>query len=386
MKEIRRRRLLSSAAATTGIAVFGAGCLDTFGNGSDGDDATEGDNEVDGTTDGTADLTPLERWVPATGSAELLFHYRDLTTVRGLEDSLQPDVIEDVPTLPDGRSGEFVEQLADGEPAVDSVCRFGSKGVAGNVVVTGSFDPDAVDTALESAAGEFERFERDDVAVAVSSETLVVSPSDGATLEALLAAGVDGADRRIDSNVNFAPMADHIGSSTFVWGEHERQSEAKSGGAGVAYTWSLDADTARYSLVQAHADPEKTDEFGQSVGEDVTIETDGTVGIASKTIPIESYTFQDLFAERGRSPPSSPPQVGVDIEPDYRSNTVTVTYVSGQNVDRLEVRDEDGRREVLTEVGQAATLEYESGASGEITVVASNSEAEVVVATRTYSF
>ncbi|SDC57138.1 hypothetical protein [Natrinema hispanicum] len=386
MKDISRRKLLAATGASTGLVVAGAGCLgdptSSAGNNGEPDDTT---SETD---EGAAELTPLERWVPATGSAELLFHYRDLTTVRQLEDTLQPAVTEAVSTLPDGESATFVEQFADGESAVDSVCRFGSKGVAGNVVVAGSFDPDAADAALEPAAGDFGTFERDGVSVAVSSETLIVSPSDGAALEAILAAGVEGADRRIDSDVNFAPLLDHIGLSTFVWGEHERQNEANADGYGAAYAWSLGPETTTQSMVAVSADSQRMDEFEDTMADrfdDVTVETDGTVGVATRTIPTADYEYRDLFAERGSEPPQL--QAGVTIDADSVARTVTVTFTAkSDGVDRLEIRDQNGLRDELTEVGQATTLEYESGASGTITAVAVGDETERVVATESFSF
>lgn len=377
MQYISRRGLL---AAGTSLTALGAGCFDRLSN-----DKTDESDETGGSD--WSDLSPLERWVPASGSSELLFHYRDLTAVRQYEDVLRADVVESVPTLPDGESSEFVEQVTDGERAVDSVCRFGSEGVVGNVVVSGSFDPGAVDAELESAAGDFDSFERNGISVAVSEETVVVSPSDGAGLEAILAAGVEGTDRRIESDGNFASMGERISESTFVWGEHEQQSEDGTNGVGAAYSWSLGAETVTYSVVAAYPDPDRTDEFESEFGDsatDMTVEVDGNVGVATKTSPTEEYEFQDLFAERGSEPTG--PYAGASIDTDWKSNAVVVMYHSSGNADRLEVRDEDGVRAELTEVGETATLEYESGASGTVTVVAIKAERETVILTDTYSF
>lgn len=384
MNGISRRRLLAATGVSAGLA-SGAGCLGGLEFGSSTDDGNGADT-TDKTDDGPSDLTPLERWVPATGSTELFFHYRDLATVRQHEDALQPAVFEAIPTLPDGESSAVVKQVADGEPAVDSICRFGSEGVAGNVVVSGSFDPDAVDESFESAAGDFDRFERDGVSVAVSSETLVVSPSDGADLEAILAAGLEGTDRRINSNENFEALADRVAESTFVWGKHVRQSEEETGGNGLVYSRSLETETVTYSTIVTFADPERSDEFERefSGDEDVTIETDGNVGIATQTFPIEEYEFRDMFAERGSEPPEV--YAGVSVETDRKENAVVVIYQSSGNADRVEVRDETGTRAELTQVGHTATIDYEDGASGEITVVAIKDGDESVVLTEPYSY
>lgn len=374
MKYTSRRGLLSAGA---GFAVLSAGCLGRLSD--DDGDGSENTDESDG-----SDLSPLERWVPASGSSELLFHYRDLTAVRQYEDALRTDVVESVPTLPDGESSEFVEQVADGEPAVDAVCRFGSKGVVGNVVVSGSFDPGAVDADRESVAGDFEVLERDGVSVAVSEETVVVSPSDGADLDAVLAAGLEGTDRRIDAHGNFAQLTDRVGDSTFLWGEYEGSDD----GSGAAFSWTLGAETTTYSGLAVYADADKTAEFEETMSErfdDVTVEVDGAVGVATRTVPTQEYEYRGLFAERGSQP--TRPQAGVSIDSDPSDRTVTVTYVSrGSTVDRLEISDESGNEAEMTRVGETMTFEYDAGASGELTVVAVGSETEVVVATYTYSF
>ncbi|MGQ3414095.1 hypothetical protein ACT4ML_17845 [Natrinema sp. LN54] len=373
MKRVSRRGLLS---AGTGLVAFSAGCLGRLSDDDDG--SSENTDESGG-----SDLSPLERWVPASGSSELLFHYRDLTAVRQYEDALRTDVVESVPTLPDGESSEFVEQVADGEPAVDAVCRFGSKGVAGNVVVSGSFDPGAIDADREPAAGDFEVFERDGVSVAVSEDTVVVSPSDGAALDAILAAGVEGIHRRIDAHGNFAQLAERVGDSTFLWGEYEGSDD----GAGAAFSWTLGAETATYSGLAVYADAGGTAEFEDTMADrsgNLTIETDGNVGVATKTIPTAEYEYRDMFAERGSQP--TEPYAGVTFDRDRQSNTVTVTYQSSGTADRIEVRDESGVRAELTEVGETETLEYESGTTATITVVAVAGDTKNVLFTETVSF
>ncbi|MFD1564829.1 hypothetical protein ACFR99_14915 [Haloarchaeobius amylolyticus] len=379
MKEVSRRRLLAATGASAGLA-SSAGCLGGLGFSTDDGNGADTTGETD---DGTSDLMPLERWVPTTGSVELLFHYRDLATVRQHEDALQPAVLESIPTMPDGDSSEVVEQVADGEPAVDSICRFGSEGVAGNVVVSGSFDPDAVDATFESAAGNFDRFERDGVSVAISEETLVVSPSDGADLETILAAGVEGTDRRVDSHGNFAQLVDRVRDSTFLWGEYE----GSDNGVGAAFSWELDAERATYSGIALYADADGTDEFEDAMADrsaNLTVETDGNVGVATRTVPIEEYEYRDLFAERGSQ--STEPYAGVSLDTDRKPNAVVVMYHSSGTADRVEVRDESGVRVELTEVGQAETIEYESGTSATITVVAVRGDEESVLITETVSF
>jgi hypothetical protein len=118
--------------------------------------------------------------------------------------------------------------------------------------------------------------------------------------------------------------------------------------------------------------------------DDVTVETDGTVGVATRTVPTGEFEYRDPFAERGSEP--SQPRAGVTIDSNPSERTVTVTYVSKDDADRLEVSDDHGNGDELTDVGETTTFEYEPGASGELTVVGVNGDAEAVVATCSYSF
>ncbi|WP_222919153.1 hypothetical protein [Natrinema sp. SYSU A 869] len=373
MEHTSRRRLLAAVGFGTSLTALSAGCLDTLS-----ENETDESNEPDDSS--ASSMTPLERWVPASGSAELLFHYRDLTAVRRYEDDLQAAVVEDVPTVPDVEGGEIVEQLTDDKSAVESVLRFGSEGVAGNVVVVaGSFDPDAVDAESKSAAGEFEILERDGVSVAISAETVVVSPDDGADLDAILAAGVEGTNRRVDEHEHFAQLTECVGESTFLWGEYEGDAD----GTGVAFSLSVGSDTS----TAVYADADRADEFEEMISdrfEDVTVEVDGNVVVATRTVPTEEYEYQDLFAERGSEP--TRPRAGVSIDSDSSDRTVTMSYISRSEADRLEISDESGNEDEMTEVGQTITFEYETGASGELTVVAVGGETETVVAAYSYSF
>lgn len=376
MKHTSRRRLLAAAGVGTSLTALSAGCLDTLS-----ENETDESNEPDDSS--ASSMTPLERWVPASGSAELLFHYRDLTAVRRYEDDLQAAVVEDVPTVPDGEGGEVVEQLTDDESAVKSVLRFGSKGIAGNVVVAGSFDPDAVDAESESAAGEFGILERDGISVAVSANTVVVNPDDGADLDAVLAAGVEGTNRRVDEHEHFAQLTECVGESTFLWGEYEGDAD----GTGAAFSWTIGSDTSTYARAAVYADADRTDEFEETMSgqsKDVTVEVDDNVGVATRTVPTEEYEYQDLFAERGSEP--TRPRAGVSIDSDSSDRTVTVSYLSRSKVDRLEISDESGNEDEMTEVGQTVTFGYETGASGELTVVAVGNETKIVAASYSYSF
>ncbi|ELZ15041.1 hypothetical protein C478_05824 [Natrinema thermotolerans DSM 11552] len=377
MERTHRRKLLATTG--TGLAALGAGCLGGFGDEDDESDDAESPTE-DGDSTGTA--TPLERWVPTSGSEELLFHYRDLTALETYEDALQASVIEAVPTLPDGDSAAVIEDAADGTNAIDSVLRFGSEGVVGNVVVSGSFDPDALETDGGSSVGEFETLERDDVSVAVSEATIVVSPADGADLEAILAAGVEGTDRRIEASENFASLVDRVTDTTFLWGQY-----AETEGAGRAFSWAVDAETTTYREVGVYADAEVADGFESRLAteDDVTIEIDDDVAVATGSFPTEKYEYFDMFAERGSSRPATP-RAGVTFDPDYADRTVTVTYTSKERAERLEISDDHGNSGEMTAAGETTVFEYESGASGEITVVAVWDGEEAVVATYSYSF
>ncbi|WP_226481999.1 hypothetical protein [Natrinema amylolyticum] len=384
MKDTSRRRLLAAAGFGTGLTTLSAGCLERLPEtGTDESDEPDESNESDESDESDdsspSDVTPLERWVPASSSAELLFHYRDLATVRRLEDDLRAGVVEDVPTVPDGDGSEVVERVADGESAVESVLRFGSEGVAGNVVA-GSFDPTAVDAESESSVGEFAVRERDGVSVAVSAETVVVSPADGAALDAILAAGVEGTDRRVDGHDHFAQLLERVGDGTVLWGEYE----GETAGSGAAFSWSLGSDTSAYSGVAVYANADRTKEFEETMSDrfdDVTVEVDGNVGVATRTVPTEEYEYQDLFAERG-----SEAMAGTTIEVDQSSRTITVTYTASGNADRLEVHEGAEKRETLTEVGQKATLEYDAGESGSVQAVAVIGETETLIASESFSF
>ncbi|AGB32249.1 hypothetical protein C488_11277 [Natrinema pellirubrum DSM 15624] len=376
MKHTHRRELLVTTG--TGIAALGAGCL-----GMDDDD--EGtDDDADSPTEArdSSASTPLERWIPAGGTDPLLFHYRDLTALETYEDALQASVIESVPTLPDGDSAGIVEDAADGTDAVDAVLRFGSKGVVGNVVVSGSFDPDALETDGDASVGAFETLERDGVSVAVTEETLVVSPDDGADLESILAAGVEGTDRRVEASENVASLVERIADATFCWGQY-----AETEGTGRAFSWTIGSDTTTYQEVGVYADAEAADGFESRLANegDVRAEVDDNVAVATGSFPTEEYSYLDLFAEQGSSPPETP-QAGVAFDADYADRTVTVTYASKERAERLELSDDHGNSGEMTAAGETTAFEYESGASGELTVVGVWDGEKVVIGTYSYSF
>ncbi|QCW03749.1 hypothetical protein [Natrinema pallidum] len=381
MKHPSRRGLLATGASLT---AFAAGCLDQLPN--DGRDQTGESDEAPNTAEsGGSEPSPLERWVPASSSTELLFHFRDLAEVRQHEGELRPSVIEDVPTMPDADGSEVVKRVANGESAVESVLRFGSEGVAGNVVVDGSFDRDAVDTDRKSSTGEFAVLERDGVSVAVSADTVVMSPADGAALDAILAAGVEGTGRRADEHDRFAQLLERVGDRTILWGEYEGDTD----GTGAAFSWSFGAETSTNSAVAVYPDADRMADFEERMSErfdDVTVEIDGNVGVATRTVPTEEYEYLDLFAQHESQP--AQPQAGVSIDSDSSDRTVTVAYISKSGVERLEISDENGNEAEMTDVGETTTFEYDAGASGELTVVAvgSETETETVVATHSYSF
>ncbi|MFA9501168.1 hypothetical protein ACERIM_00125 [Natrinema sp. H-ect1] len=376
MKHTHRRELLVTTG--TGIAALGAGCLGI----DDDDEGTDDDADSPAEAGDSSASTPLERWIPAGGTDPLLFHYRDLTALETYEDALQASVIESVPTLPDGDSAGIVEDAADGTDAIDAVLRFGSKGVVGNVVVSGSFDPDALETDGDASVGAFETLERDGVSVAVSEETLVVSPADGADLESILAAGVEGTDRRVEASENVASLVERIADATFCWGQYEGTDD----GRGVAFSWSLGTETTTYAEVAVSADVAERDAFESEWEgvEDATVETAGNMVVATRTVPTAEYEYTNLFAGYGSEP--SKPRAGVAFDSDRSDRTVSVTYNSSDDVDRLELSDDHGNSAELTAVGEQVTFEYEAGASGELIVVGVNEDAEAVVASYEYAF
>ncbi|WP_049901854.1 hypothetical protein [Natrinema sp. J7-1] len=381
MNDVSRRELLATTGAGTSGIVLTAGCLDQLSeNGTDGTEDTDESNATDDET--ATGMSPLERWVPASGSENLRFHVRDLAAIRRSAADLRAAVAEDVPRLPTGDSREIVEKVADDDSAGASVCRFGSEGVAGNVVVTGTFDPGAVDAERESSIGEFAVLERDGVSAAVSAETVVVSSADSAALETILSAGVEGTDPRVGEHDHFAQLLERVGvdERAVLWGEYE----GDAAGTGRAYSWSFGADTSTYRAVAVYADPERTADFEAGMTDqfdDVTVTVDGNVGVATRTVPTEEYEYRNLFAN---SRPAG--RAGAYIEVDQSSRTVTVTYTASSNADRIEVRADGETRETLTDVGQQATLEYDAGASGTVQVVAVSGDTETQVARKSVSF
>ncbi|ELY88986.1 hypothetical protein [Natrinema altunense] len=378
MNDISRRELLATTGAGTGGIALTAGCLDRLS-----ENGTEDTDESNATDDETATgMSTLERWVPASGSENLVFHFRDLAAIRRSADDLGAAAAEDVPRLPTGNGRGIVEEVVDDESAVTSVCRFGSEDVAGNVIATGTFDPGAVDAESESSIGEFAVLERDGVSVAVSAETVVVSPADGAALETILAAGVEGTDRRVDEHDHFAQLLERVGvdERAILWGAYE----GEEAGTGRTYSWSFGADTSTYTAVAVYPDPERTADFEETMTDqfdDVTVEVDGNVGVATRTVPTAEYEYRDMFAD-----PGSEVRAGAAIDVDQSSRTVTVTYTASGNADRIEVRADGEKRDTLTEVGQQATLEYDAGESGTVQVVAVSGDTKTQVVSNSVSF
>lgn len=387
MTNTSRRRLLAAAGA--GIAAVSAGCLDDFGSESEPD--TSDDNN-DGTDDAESDptdaaLSPLEQWIPASGSEEFAFHYRDLAAVREHADALASGVVDDVPRAPEGTTGAIVERVSTDAP-LRSVLEFGPKEKGRNYVVAGSFDPAAIDGEPASTVGDFEVYDRDDSSVAVSAATIVSSGPHGATVDAMLAAGTDRTDRRADESERFASLLEELGEHTFVWGGHD-ESNSDDGPAVAAYSWTLGEETTAASTVAVYPDSDRTDEFERQMADtfdDVSVETDGNVGVATRTIPTSEFAYRDLFAERSGSARQAAPQAGVEISVNSSSRTVDVVFTASGNTDVLEIHDDDGKRAELTEVGEMETLEYDAGESGTIRVVAVNDEAQAEVATESFEF
>lgn len=138
-------------------------------------------------------------------------------------------------------------------------------------------------------------------------------------------------------------------------------------------------------MITVAADSDRMESFEQRTNaqfDDVTV--DGIVGEATRTMPTAEYEYRDLFAERGSEP--SQPRAGVGIDVHSASHTVSVTLISSDTADRVEIREDGEVRGELIEVGQTATLEYDAGALGTITVVAISGTEAAVIATKSYAF
>ncbi|WP_137290064.1 hypothetical protein [Natronorubrum halophilum] len=383
MTKLSRRKLL--VTGTTGLIVGGAGCLngDSASNESEPDDSgnQNGDRES---------LAPLARWIPTTAGSRLFFLYTDLETVRTHEAELPAETVDDISFAPHGAGGRVVGRM-ETEPTFEYVLEFGPSGDGGHYVMGGEFDLAGLDLGDPvEMVGEFEHFEGARASIAASSDTLVVVDPDIGDIDDVLAAGLDGTDRRVDSNGSFGTVLEHVGDGTLAFGIAPESADETA----VGQSWSVAAETATYTRVMLGIDTSGVDDdqlksqladtspFDRLDEFSLDIESD-TVA-ATGTLSTSDFRYTDSISKRqaGTSKPVHA-NVSVDIETATQSVTVELTSIGAGHV---EVRDSGGTRATLTQQGEEATLEYEVGESETVLVVVVGGDAESVLLSEPVEF
>ncbi len=381
--DIHRRKLLATGA--NGLVVGGAGCLN--------DDSGSDETAADGSGNGDADqgsLAPRARWIPASAGSELYFSSTDLETVRSHEDALRPETIDEVPFAPHGAGGRVVGRI-ETDPTFEYVLEFGPSGEAGHYVMGGEFDLDGLDLGEPvETVGEFERFEAAGASIAASSDTLVVVDPEIGSVDDVLAAGIDGTDRRVDGSEPFETVLERVGDGTLAFGIVPESADEVA----VGRSWSVAAETTAYTQVLHGTDTsdvtadELQSELASSAPFDrldefsVAIETDTVV--ATGTVATTEFRYANSISKRqagtGRPVRAT---VSVDVETATQSVTVELAAIGSG---RVEVRDGGGTQATLTERGEEATLEYAVGDSETISVVVVGGDSESVLLTEPVEF
>ncbi|WP_408958806.1 hypothetical protein [Natrinema sp. 74] len=383
MTDVPRRMLLAMGA--TGLVLGGAGCL----NGDSESDGNGSENAADQNGDGES-LTPPARWISASAGSRLYFSYTDLETVRSHEDELSAETLAEIPFVPHGAGGRIVGRM-ETDPTFEYVLEFGPEGEGGHYVMRGEFDltglglGDPVETV-----GEFERYEAAGTEIAASSETLIVVDPEIGSIDDVLAAGLDGTDRRIDGSESFETVLEHVGDGTLAFGIVPESAD----GTTVGRSWSVAAETATYTQVIHGMDTSNVDEnrleselatqspFTEL--DEFSLDIEGNTLLATGTVPTSEFQYADSVSKHqaGTSGPVRA-TVSVGVETATQSVTVVLTSIGAS---RVEVRDSSGTRATLTEEGEEATLEYEVGESETISVVAVDGDEERVLLTKAVEF
>ncbi|MFA9415567.1 hypothetical protein [Natrinema sp. HArc-T2] len=380
MNYIHRRTLLAIGA--TGLVGSGAGCLN---DDNKTDERDPGEQNNDG-----SDLRPPARWIPTSAGSDLFFKYTDLETVRSHEDSLLEDTIDEIPFAPSGAGGRIVGRLQT-EPTFEYILEFGPEGESGHYVIRGTFDLAGLDVGDPiDEVGEFEVFEAAGESVAASSDTLVVVDPEVGSIDDVLAAGLDGTDRRVDSDGLFETVLEHMGDDTLGSGIIPKSDERGS----WCFSWAIESETTTYTQALLNRDTSGVDEdeleaelaneSSMAEFETVSVDIDGDIVVTTGTRPTTEFQYNDFFAKRKAGRTGIDVAVSIDVE--TATQTVTVTLTSFEVGGHVEVRDSNGTQATLTEQGQEATLEYDVGDSETISVVHIHGDRESEFATETVEF
>ncbi|RQH03149.1 hypothetical protein [Natrarchaeobius oligotrophus] len=381
MTGLLRRRLLAGAGAALGASI--AGCL------GDGAEPTDGgsDDESGGGSDGSPaepSTSPLEVWTPAATATPLFVEYADLADVRQHESALRADTLEEIPLRPREPAASVIDELTDGDPALESVLAFGPEPAEGAQVIAGECDPDRLaDREPDDVVDGYDVYAGEEPSIAVSSETVIVATGGGPTLGDVLDAGLDGVDRRTATDDRLELLFEHLGDATFSWMERAERDEV----AGLS--WSLEGDAASLAAVAEADEVENVEEyfeteFGDEL-DDVSRVPEGDAVVATAAVPIDEFEYENLFGDRDEPGQEAQAGVSIDVDPEAREVAVMVTAMG--NADRVEVYDHDNDRNAeLSSVGEMATLEYDAGASGRVQVIAVAGETRTVVASDSFEF
>ena len=378
MSDIHRRTLLAMGA--TGLVGSGAGCLND-------------DSESDKCNSSiwNSDLSPAAQWIPTSAGSDWFFKYTDLETVRSHEDSLLEDTIDEIPVAPSGAGGRIVGRL-DTEPTFEYILEFGPEGQSGHYVMRGTFDLAGLDVGDPTdEVGEFEVFDAAGESVAASSDTLVVVDPEVGSIDDVLAAGLDGTDRRVDGDGPFGTVLEQLGDDTLGFGIVPESSD----GVAVGNSWAIDSETTTYTQVMTGAGSSELNEdqleselatespFDRLDAFSIDIE-DNTV-IATGSVPTTDFRYTDSIS-KNQAGTGRPVRASISIAVETAAQSVTVVLASVETGAHVEVRDGDGTQATLTERGEEVTLEYEVGETETISVVVVEGDQESVITTETVEF
>jgi len=301
------------------------------------------------------------------------------------------DTIDEIPVAPSGAGGRIVGRL-DTEPTFEYILEFGPEGQSGHYVMRGTFDLAGLDVGDPTdEVGEFEVFDAAGESVAASSDTLVVVDPEVGSIDDVLAAGLDGTDRRVDGDGPFGTVLEQLGDDTLGFGVVPESSD----GVAVGNSWAIDSETTTYTQVMTGAGSSELNEdqleselatespFDRLDAFSIDIE-DNTV-IATGSVPTTDFRYTDSISKT-QAGTGRPVRASISIAVETAAQSVTVVLASVETGAHVEVRDGDGTQATLTERGEEVTLEYEVGETETISVVVIEGDQESVITTETVEF
>ncbi|GAB3026686.1 hypothetical protein [Natronobiforma cellulositropha] len=401
--DLTRRRLVASVPLGSALAL--AGCVESADlESSAGDDAPTSDDDAPGsaggddTASGPHTTRPLyERWLPA----EETYEY-DLLEFAALEyDAVDPAAEPLFADLRDEMNDE-VEFLSD-PTAIDAFLVF-----SGGIVFEGSFDTDAVATALreegenERTVGEFtviDVTDRRTDAVAFDSSTLVLSErtlsatAQPVSTPSLLETGRGDAPRLLETDADAALLLEsaveaRTDDPAFVTFRLEADATGEPR-EGNAMAWWFGPDRIQFVggylfPADAEADPETAAQAADAMVDlerfhDTDVSREGRVVTVSATVPTG-----DLESFEPEASDQEPVRAGVSLEYDGETVQVLITSLSqGANEVTLEILVDGDVAETVTEpaVGESYTVDVQSGS--DVTIVGVHeSGTRTVIATK----